>query len=397
MLFKADDNRNQETHNMSANLFDFVVPKEKVHPNLQKILPQPGGEDFHGPTRDALQEAFERLPNPDNNFAKDFQSTGFDGRVWELYLSEMMHSVGLSVTQPHDRPDFLAQDTLGNSVWVEAVTANPSQVSAEPSCTDTWQEQDDLAIKLGGPLFDKIKKRYWELPWVGDVPLVLAIADFHDDAPGFRVSAQPLERYAYGIHARLTSSVGEDVAFTEEAIAQHVGRKTIPSGFFDMPGSEHVSALLFSNAGTVAKFSRIGFAKHPIPGMIIARFGTEYDDDPKAIMPKPFYYFIDEYPERWNEEAVVLHNPNALHPLPSQFFGNTAEDRLEGGKLKTFYFGDFIFNSTTQKLLCEPYEESYQRARLEAELERWAEKYYSERDRLAQQVINVHKQYPPAE
>lgn len=232
-----------------TNLFEPLVAPDKFHPNLSKILRQPVG-DWHGPTRIALQESFDKLPKPDGNFIKDFQTTGFDGRVWELYLNEMFRCVGLSVEQPYDRPDFLLSNTSGELVWVEAVTANASQVFEEkPEEESLWSGPDEVAIKLGAPLTDKLKKKYWERPWVTGKPLVLAIADFHDDSPGLRNSVHALERYAYGVHSRLTSSVGEEVRYVEEELAKHVGRKTIPSGFFKLEGAENVSALLFSNAG----------------------------------------------------------------------------------------------------------------------------------------------------
>lgn len=34
--------------------------------------------------------------------------------------------------------------------------------------------------------------------------------------------------------------------------------KVIEAGFFELPGAENMSAVLFSNAGTIAKFDRIG-------------------------------------------------------------------------------------------------------------------------------------------
>ena len=255
--------------NKPKNLFDLLVSQEKLHANFHKIMPLQSGEDFHGPTRIALQESFDKLPKPDGNFIKDFQSTGFDSRVWELYLNEMFHCVGLTVKQPFDRPDFLLSNGT-DDVWVEAVTANASQVFAEDNTSgELWGDQDEVAIKLGGPLRDKLKKKYWELPHVTGKPLVLAISDFHDASPGFRSSSHALERYAYGIHARLLSSVGEEVKYVQEMLSQHIGRKTIPSGFFKLDGAENISALLFSNAGTVAKFSRMGFIKRPVPGMIV--------------------------------------------------------------------------------------------------------------------------------
>ncbi len=125
------------------DLFAALVSQDKLHPNFHKIMPQPGGEDFHGPTRITLQESFDKLPKPDGNFIKDFQSTGFDGRVWELYLNEMFHSVGLGVQQPFNRPDFLLSNGI-DEVWVEAVTANASQVFTEDSTpAELWDDQDE--------------------------------------------------------------------------------------------------------------------------------------------------------------------------------------------------------------------------------------------------------------
>jgi hypothetical protein len=44
-----------------------------------------------------------------------------------------------------------------------------------------------------------------------------------------------------------------------------MGQKVIPSGFFDLPGPENVSAVLFSNSGTISKFNRMG---------VVAGFGS---------------------------------------------------------------------------------------------------------------------------
>ena len=373
------------------DLFQFCVPMDKLHRNLLKIMPQPNGEDFHGPTRRALQASFEKLPKPDGNFVKDFQSTGFDGRVWELYLNEMFRSVGLSVEQPHDRPDFLPSNRFEESVWVEAVTANASQTIFESDAQGWWEEQDRIALKLGGPLTDKLKKKYWELPHVQGKPLVLAVADFHDDSPGFRNSVHSLERYAYGRDAVLTSTAGEEVTYIEEPIAEHTGRKSIPSGFFKLDGAENVSALLFSNAGTVAKFSRMGYLKDPVPGMVLARFGTEYDDDPKAIMPKAFAYIVEEDSEGWNDEAVVLLNPYAKHPLPEHFFGSTATSAYAEGRVQFVTYGDFIYASVTQKLLCPKGTEARHKRLLIKQLESWLAKYNKERRRMEHRVVEAHQ------
>jgi len=377
--------------NKPKNLFDLLVSQEKLHANFHKIMPLQSGEDFHGPTRIALQESFDKLPKPDGNFIKDFQSTGFDSRVWELYLNEMFHCVGLTVKQPFDRPDFLLSNGT-DDVWVEAVTANASQVFAEDNTSgELWGDQDEVAIKLGGPLRDKLKKKYWELPHVTGKPLVLAISDFHDASPGFRSSSHALERYAYGIHARLLSSVGEEVKYVQEMLSQHIGRKTIPSGFFKLDGAENISALLFSNAGTVAKFSRMGFIKRPVPGMILTRVGIEYDEDPKAIMPRAFACFVEEDSEDWNDEAVVLHNPYAKHPLPENFFGTTAQDVYENGNIHFFVCGPYTYASTTEKFLCPPERVPFYRAQRELAMKKWLRDMHELRPGMEARVVEAHR------
>jgi hypothetical protein len=341
----------------SRNLFDIQVSPDKLNPNFSLQLPKSGYLDSAQATREALQEAFDILPKPDGNFIKDFQSTGFDGRIWELYLCAMFNSLDLKIAQPFDRPDFLLTKD-SDSVWVEAVTANPSQVFTEETTPkEILDEFDEVAIKLGGPLTDKLKKEYWNLPHVKGKPFVLAVADFHDKAFGFRPTYNALQRYAYGRTARLVSGVGEKLEYVEDAVKEHKGRKTIPSGFFTLPGTENVSALLFSNAGTIAKFSRMGLLKKHIPGMVIMRCGTVEDQSATAIMPRAFYYLVGDYDETWNEEAVLMHNPNATHPIPSEFFRSTPQCIPENDRVSFYESKEYIFASVTSKNRVKPEDE----------------------------------------
>jgi hypothetical protein len=84
------------------SLFTPTVPPETQH-KLFRAITSHGG---HLPARESLQAAYDMLPAADGNFIKDFQSTGFDAPVWELYLCALFHNLGLSVAQPYDRPDF---------------------------------------------------------------------------------------------------------------------------------------------------------------------------------------------------------------------------------------------------------------------------------------------------
>jgi hypothetical protein len=179
------------------NLFEPISPLEKRHPSFEYVREAL----HHEASRILLQETFDRLPEPDGNFVLDFQTTGFDARIWELYLSALFFNVGLDVSRPEDRPDFLIKrgDT---KVWVEATTANPTQQPTAELAQGHWSEQEEIAIKLGSALFSKMKKEYWKLPHVSGLPLVLAVADFHRLDP-MRNSSAPLEEYLYGWHAKL--------------------------------------------------------------------------------------------------------------------------------------------------------------------------------------------------
>ncbi|MGA2858227.1 MAG: hypothetical protein ABSE40_15250 [Candidatus Sulfotelmatobacter sp.] len=97
------------------DLFESLVPRERLHKNFSYI----SESGAHPAARRLLQKTFELLPKPDGNFVLDFQTSGFDARIWELYLAAFFHSVGLSIAQPHDRPDFLLSCPKGE-VWVES-------------------------------------------------------------------------------------------------------------------------------------------------------------------------------------------------------------------------------------------------------------------------------------
>lgn len=51
------------------------------------------------------------------------------------------------------------------------------------------------------------------------------------------------------------------------------------------------------------------------------RVVTSYNPEPNADKPLVFEYFVDENcEETWGEGILVYHNPNALIPLPRDFF-----------------------------------------------------------------------------
>jgi hypothetical protein len=61
----------------------------------------------------------------DGNFIKDFQTTGFDARIWELYLFAALNEQGCTFDRSVCAPDH-ACDFFGDSFFVEATTVNPT-------------------------------------------------------------------------------------------------------------------------------------------------------------------------------------------------------------------------------------------------------------------------------
>lgn len=69
-----------------------------------------------------------------------------------------------------------------------------------------------------------------------------------------------MSRYLYG--RDMESPVVRDGVLYADLVtvpAFSVGPKVVQEAFFDLPTSEHVSAVLFTNQGTSAKFTRMAF------------------------------------------------------------------------------------------------------------------------------------------
>lgn len=304
-------------------LFTPVVPASRQHPSFTTVATVPG----HQAARVVMQQIADRLDDVDGNFVEQFQTTGFDARVWELYLFAALEDLGLRVRRPRPSPDF--ECTAGEAkFFVEAVTANPADTKSAPkpsppSSREQWfqalrNSQDDFdwhAVRLGSALFSKLRKGYSDLPAVRGHPLVLAIESFADIG-ALTQSEVPLMRYLFG--RELVKRRGPvDAVASERALAEHTAAgKTIPSGFFFQPGAEDLSAVLFSNEGTIGKFDRMGLqAGLGDPNVRSWRIGLRHNPDRSATAPLEFSYEVGEVVERWSDGLVFIHNPNARYPL----------------------------------------------------------------------------------
>lgn len=325
-------------------LFEPIVPIEKLHPKFEVTRKAKAAIC----ARAMLNSVYEDFTDLDGNFVEQFQTTGFDARYFELYLFAYLTRSGYSLDRAHAFPDFLVERN-GVRVAIEATTTNPSTSGAfkdakkiaELSPTELADYlQNELAIRFGGPLHTKLRKRYWELPHCSQIPFVLAIEAFHDDE-SLGMTDNALMKYAYGSNTLASWSNDAELLLSNERIEKHAARgKELASHFFGQPDTENISAILFTNSGTHSKFSRMGY-QHGFhtDGIIMFRAGRSYTPDPNAMDPTYFTYRLSEPPfvETWGQGISVIHNPNARFPLPKNFFVDAVQVYWEEERIVSEY------------------------------------------------------------
>ncbi len=339
----------------SVSLFAPVVPDSELHPSFKWLL----HPYLHAPTRELMQSVFDAMPAVDGNFVRDFQTEGFDARVWELYLYTWGTRSGYyEVYRPHERPDFRFSRNL-RTVWIEAVTAGaqgepPRLPPREDSGFERARHEKDyhyIPQRLGSPLYKKLRERYWELDWVSGLPFLIAIEDFHDPFP-VRDSSRVLAHFLYGFTEAITSGPGEPLARQLRRVPDPVvGSKKITAGFFDYTDAENISGVLFSNSGTAPKFSRMGYDPMQHGFLKMIRAGQTADFDPNAVIPEAFAYLVGDgsYEETWGEGMELFHNPRAKIPVPPAFFPDAVEHRLVEDRIESRAAGNAPYWSVTAK------------------------------------------------
>ena len=85
------------------DLFTPVVSYEKMHPSFAKLCQS----NAFAPARRQIAEIMPHYVDVDGNFVEQFQSSGFDARLWELYLHSYLVEEQLFIDRKHDRPDFM--------------------------------------------------------------------------------------------------------------------------------------------------------------------------------------------------------------------------------------------------------------------------------------------------
>jgi hypothetical protein len=274
---------------------------DQLHPYFRELIERPG----RAPARAVLREIGPWLTAADPHFVREFQRHQFDQRLWELYLWAAFREGGYDVAHG-EAPDFRVR-APGVAFAVEATTVAPSKdgVLAQHPNPQTPEElaaflADYMPIKYGNSLTKKLNRRssagkaYWEEDGAAGLPFVIAVADFHkpasEDGPGSMTYTQSaIWSYLYGFTTDWEMVDGKLVISRRDLASHTFKGKTIESGVFSLPGAENVSAVLFSNAGTLAKFDRVGvLAGYGPPNHRYLRMGFRYDPDPNAYVGKRF-------------------------------------------------------------------------------------------------------------
>ncbi len=317
----------------------------------------------HHPAAWALNELYLALPKPDRNWAADCQTGNFHTRLWEAQLLASFREQGLLVTQPHASPDFRIENRRGCVAWVEAVTANPP-VPCEHRNAPVGQmptERNELffsaaAVRFAKTLGNKLEQHYDQLPHVADQPFMVALADFQAPA-SMTWSREGLIGYVYGVGARILDTDGRKKATTVRA-THLLGKTGFRAGLFADRRHAEVSAVIFTNACSIAKFYRVGVSGLGAPkGLRYTRVGRFFDRTPGALTGIPFCLDVtsDEYRglwpqgyEPWNAELEVFHNPFAKHPIPHDLLPEACHWIDEDGEkvCRSFYETSILWSHT---------------------------------------------------
>jgi len=339
---------------------DILVPQvaeDKLHPYFKILINEASKEA----ARNLIREIVYSYVDIDGNYIKDFQTTGFDARLWELYLYIYLHSSGFEINNNYNAPDYVIS-RFGYESTIEAVTVNANKDFDEPSPKNHIESfklsKDYMPIKFGSSLFSKLQKKYWEKMHVKSKPFILAIHDFHmaatiDALGSMTWSRNALVDYLYGVRIKATidgeGKILMDLRKTKdgvepitEEIKSHTWKgKTIPSNFFELPDSENVSAILFSNNGTLTTFNRMGKLAG-LGGKDVKMIRTSFVQDPDPFATEPILKVSDvdspEYEEAWSDGLVMYHNPNAIYPVDRSYFPNISHVYYDKAQKNVYSF-----------------------------------------------------------
>lgn len=337
-------------------IFKQIVTDQKLNKKYKLLLES----NLFDPAKKIIENISNEMTDMDGNFIQQFQSDGFDARLWEMYLFILFKEIGFTHNNQYERPDF--QLTKGDiEIFVEASLSAEKQddIYTKSFIEDAMarldlgvQQQliDYYIIRLGSVLFSKLNKEYWKLDWVKGKPIILAITPAHNYLAPFLPDAKLIE-YLYGIRQNVNiTEKGIENLGAEEVVEFRLGDKTIPANFFSQPLSENISGIIFTNNSDLHKFNRMAYQGNlSKEQLIMVRAGTKYSSD-LGSEAQYFDYFIkpNQGVENWCESVTLFHNPNALHKIDTTTFKYIRQFWLESDRtFNGIMPREFVYNSIT--------------------------------------------------
>ncbi len=340
------------------DVYRVVKNAKALHPFFSSLnMPQ------HSPAKEVVREIAYVFKDKDGNFIEQFQTAGFNARLFELYIFAYLHESQFIIDEKSSYPDFVFAKGKINFA-LECTTVNPGKndITSIPDDPEILKKlvATYFPVKFGSSLFTKLnhrykpdKKRYWELPQVNGKPLIFAIEDFHLN--GSMCCSHPgLERYLYGYDYEIAYGKNGNLRPKPQKIDSFIWKtKRLEESFFDLADAENISAVLFTNSATISKFNRMGkIAGFGDANIRLIREGARYDHDPNATMPIPFMFEINENTkESWGEGLVMYHNPRAKIAINRNDFPDIAHMFLDENNLLRSFMPKFHpFTSTTHAI-----------------------------------------------
>ncbi|MEQ1936331.1 MAG: hypothetical protein ABL962_20945, partial [Fimbriimonadaceae bacterium] len=105
-----------------ADFFTPLCTADKLH---KSFLALTTSEEF-SPAREIIGPMMRWYEDVDGNFIEQFQTSGLDARVWELYLFAAFHEMEYAIDRSEAVPDFSCRGIPGG-FYVEAMTVNATR------------------------------------------------------------------------------------------------------------------------------------------------------------------------------------------------------------------------------------------------------------------------------
>jgi hypothetical protein len=328
---------------MKKNIFDIDHSKK----NLSDLFLQVANSYLYSPARNIMQEIFNSFNDVDGNFIEQFQTTGFDQRILELYLFKYFQDSGFDINRKYKNPDFIIRKH--REICVEATTSKqsptyyPPIINSDELITTLKMNEiiEYLATRVGSALFSKYKEEYWEKEHIQNKPLIFAIENF-STIYSTLISDETLMISLYGKVNRWSDNQEDSRTLISKNVPLYKGdrdEKILP--IFELPNSKYISAVLFTNSGTIHKFNRMeyqnGYNKYSNITMFrdvdIYIHSSEIQQSYRSLR----YEVGDpKYQETWGQGLSMFHNPKALLPINKNEFKDfpyVAHHWLENDKI----------------------------------------------------------------